>query len=85
MSVVSTSQMDSFQTFLGEQKSRGIVFATPEESVEAFRKYEQELAALKTLLEPALQQSARGEYVPFDLESVKARMFQKAADKGAAK
>ena len=74
MSLVNISQMASFQAFLGEQESRGIQFVTPEEGVEAFRKHEQELAQLRTLLAPALEQSDRGQYVPFDLEAIKARI-----------
>ena len=82
MSVTADNDMDAFNSFLLEQQAQGVVFATPEQSVQAYREYQKQLMEFQRLLEPALGQSARGETFEIDRDAFKADVLRHLAQKG---
>ncbi len=54
------TELESFHRFLTEQLERGGKDLSPEESLNAFRVCQRELARLKQDIQPAVQRSLRG-------------------------
>lgn len=68
------STIKAFHEFLGEQLAQGREFESLEDSLEAFRKYECELAAARAAIRPALDRAIRGEPgVRFDPDEIISR------------
>jgi hypothetical protein len=76
------TELDSFQYFLGQQRLQGNAFTSIDESVAAFRKYQQEVAKVRASCQPALAECDQGNYADFDFEDVKARVLSKLEAKG---
>jgi len=55
---------------------------TVEESVQAFRAYQRDLARFQRDCKPALAESARGQSQPLDVDEIIARGRQRAAAQG---
>ena len=82
MATTTLSELEAFHRFLGECLAKGQCEFSVEESVATFRAYQKELGQLREELRPALQQSARGESQPLDVEELKAEVAQALAEKG---
>lgn len=82
MTTQSSTELESFHRFLTEQLQGGYAELSPEESVKAFRAYQDDLQRLRQDVRPALQRSLQGESEPLDIEDVKARGRQRLAEKG---
>ncbi len=76
------SELESFQRFLTEQIQGGDAELSPEESVKAFRAYQDDLQRLREDIQPALERSLKGERELFDINDVKARGRKRLAKKG---
>jgi hypothetical protein len=76
------TEMEFYQHFLGQQRLQGNAFVSVDESVIAFRKYQQEIAKVRELCQPALEECDRGEYADFNFEEVKARVLSRLDAKG---
>jgi tRNA(Phe) wybutosine-synthesizing methylase Tyw3 len=72
----------AFHKFIGELLKQEKHNMTVEQSLEAFREYQQKLERLREKIRPALEQSARGESQPLDTESLKAEVTDSLAEKG---
>ncbi len=70
MATVPESEVLAFYRFLGEQIDRGENEMTVQESVEAFRAYQRDVACLRRHLAPSIEQARRGESKPLDGEAV---------------
>jgi hypothetical protein len=82
---ISQDDMQSFYEFLGRRlQGGGAGDLTPEQSVREFRAYQTELARFKEETQPALEQSARGESKPLDLDALMKRVRARLADDGIA-
>jgi len=83
MSTDTCREIETFYHFLGQQIQEGLVDLSPEECVEAFRAYQNDLERLKKELQPALDRADRGEPgLPFDAEDVKRRGRDRLAREG---
>jgi hypothetical protein len=81
---ISQNDMQSFYEFLGRRLQDGAGGLTPEESVREFRAYQTELARFKQETQLALEQSARGESKPLDLDALMRRVRARLANDGIA-
>ena len=84
MATVPESEMAAFYRFLGEQIDRGASEMTVEESVEAFRAYQRDVARLRQHLAPSIEQAKRGESKPLDAETLIERVTGRLSEKGIA-
>jgi len=75
----SSSELQLFHDFLGQQLATGGAEVSVEGAVDEFRKYQQELAEIRTKLLVAEEQSNRGESAPFDAEASKLALHQRLA------
>jgi hypothetical protein len=66
MATETLTDLELFHRFLGQEIARGNTAMTPEQSVERFEAYRRDIAKLRELLQPALEQVERGEYGPID-------------------
>ena len=82
MATQSSTELESFRRFLTEQLQGGNAKLSPEESVKAFRAYQDDLQRLRQDIQPALERSLQGESEPLDIEDVKARGRKRLAEKG---
>ena len=82
MSTETPSELEMFHGFLGQQLRDGTRDLSVEESVQAFRRYQQELQRFKTEIQPALAESQSGQSQPLDVEQIIARGMERAAKKG---
>ena len=84
MATVPESEMAAFHRFLGERIDGGPSEMTVEESVEAFRAYQRDVARLKQHLGPSIEQAKRGESKPLDAEALIERVTSRLSEKGIA-
>ncbi len=83
MSADNSSELVVFHRFLGDQIEGGSLELSPEESVQAFRAYQQDLERLRNDLKPAIDRFERGEpAIPLDIEDVKRRGRERLARQG---
>jgi hypothetical protein len=83
MATDTCREIETFYQFLGQQIQEGSVDLSPEECVEAFRAYQNDLDRLKQELQPALDRFERGEPgVSFDAEDIIRRGRQRLASEG---
>ena len=83
MATNGASELVVFHRFLGDQIESGSVNLSPEESVEAFRAYQQDLERLRNDIRPAIDRFERGEpAIPLDIEDVKRRGRERLAREG---
>ena len=82
MATHSPTELESFHRFLTGQLQGGDAELSPEESVKAFRAYQDDLQRLRQDIQPALERSLQGESEPLDIEDVKARGRKRLAEKG---
>ena len=78
----SSSELQLFHEYLGQQLATGGSANSVEGAVVEFRKYQQELAELREKLLVAEQQSERGESVPFDAEASKQALRDRLSSLG---
>jgi hypothetical protein len=67
----SSSELQLFHEFIGQRLATGAAGSSVETAVGEFRKYQQELTELRTKLQIAEGQSARGESAPYNAEETK--------------
>jgi hypothetical protein len=79
---ISQNDMQSFYDFLGRRLQNGAQGMTPEESVQEFRAYQTELARFKEETQLALEQSARGQSKPLDIDALMKRVRARLAKNG---
>ena len=82
MATGTMTELELFHRFVGENLTNGGKDLSPEESLQAFRSYQRELAGLRKAIGPSLQRSLRGESKPFDGEKIKRRVTEKLAKEG---
>lgn len=76
------NEVEAFRRFLCEELENSSAYNSLDEAVEAFRGYRRDLERFKKDIQPALEQSARGESKELDIEDVIARGMKRAADRG---
>lgn len=83
MSTQIPSELESFHQFLTDQLAAGGTGLSPEESLEAFRAHQRDLARLKRDIQPAVQRFQRGEAGrELDYDAVKQDVTQRLTEKG---
>lgn len=82
MATIPESEMAAFHRFLGEKLDLGASEMTVEESVEAFRAYQRDVARLRQRLAPSIEQARRGESKPLDAEALIERVTRRLTEKG---
>ncbi len=82
MATAPGNEVLSLFRFLGEQMNRGVSGMTVEESVEAFRAYQRDVASLRQHLAPSIEQAKRGESKPLDAETVIERVNNRLSGEG---
>ena len=82
MSTETQTDIEIFYEFLGRQLADGRKKLTPEESVQLFRAWQRDVERLRAELQPALEQSARGESEPLDAEALKKKIRDRLAEQG---
>jgi hypothetical protein len=70
MSTNQSDDLQEFHRFLGQQLKAGAT-VSPEEALSEFRERQSQLEVLRAKLQVALDESARGESAPIDVEAVK--------------
>lgn len=80
--ISTQTDLESFHKFVGGLLKQGKNKLTLKEGLAAYREYQNELKRLREELQPALEQSARGESEPLDIEAMKAEVTKKLADQG---
>ena len=80
--IETQTDLEAFHKFLGELLKKGKRKLPVEESLVAFRQYQQELERLREEIRPALEQSARGESEPLDIQKLKTEVTKSLAEKG---
>ncbi len=76
------TDLEAFHKFIGELLKKGKRKLPVEESLVAFREYQQELERLREEIRPALERSLRGESKPFDPEEMKRRVVRELEQRG---
>jgi len=84
MSIGSSNDLHNFHHFLGLRLESGPTGLSPEESVQAFRTYQQELMQLQAELKPALDRLDQGEGKEIDFEKLEQEIVQRLAKEGIA-
>ena len=80
----SSSELQLFHEYLGQQLATGGAAISVEGAVVEFRKYQQELAELREKLLVAEQQSERSESAPFNAEASKQALRDRLASLGGS-
>jgi hypothetical protein len=78
----ATTEIQIFHQFLGERLSQFGADFTPEDAVQEFRAYQEELERCRREVELAVEQSRRGESRPLDMGALKAEVRRRLAEKG---
>ena len=79
---ISSSELHAFYHFLEACLENGGETLSPEESVQAFRRHQQEFSKIKKMLADAEQSSARGESKSLDIDALKERVRTRLAERG---
>ncbi len=82
MSIGPSSDLHNFYHFLGLRIESGPIGISPEESVQAFRAYQEELIQLRAELKPALDCLDQGEGKEIDFEKLEKEIVQRLAEAG---
>ena len=80
--IETQTELEAFHKFIGELLKKGKRKLPAEESLVAFREYQQELERLRKEIRPALERSLFGESKPFDPEDIIRRAKERLAEKG---
>jgi hypothetical protein len=78
MTIDAPTELELFHDFLGKRIQTGARDLSIEESVNAFRQYQRELARFQPHLQEALTESERGDSRPLDPDDIVARGRQRA-------
>lgn len=78
----SANDFLAFHDFVGTLVNRGRYDLTPEESVSAFRAYQQQLGQFQADNQLAIEQSKQGESKPLDVEALVGRVEARVAAHG---
>ncbi len=77
------TELESFHRFLTLQLESGGKDLSPEESLDAFRAYQRDLARLKKDIQPAVERFQRGEGGrELDYDAIKQDVTQRLAERG---
>ncbi|MCH7987604.1 MAG: hypothetical protein IID46_00480 [Planctomycetes bacterium] len=76
------TDLEAFHKYVGELLKKGKRKMTVEDSLAGFREYQKDLDRLREEIRPALEQSARGESEPLDIEKLKTEVTNSLAEKG---
>ena len=76
------NDFQDFQRFLGDKLDAGDSAISLEQALQAFRAYQRDLQQFKHDTRQALEESARGESSPLDIDDVLERGKQRLAQKG---
>lgn len=79
---VTPADLQLLYEYLGRRLANGGAEITPEDSVQEFRAYQAELQQFVEQTKHAQQQSENGEATPLDLEALRERVRQRAANEG---
>jgi len=82
MSIGPSSDLHSFYHFLGLHLEGEPIGLSPEESVRAFRTYQEELSQLRSELKPALARLDRGEGKEIDFDTLEKEIVERLAKEG---
>ena len=78
------TDLEAFHKFIAELLKKGKRKLPVEESVVAFREYQQELERLREEIRPALERAAKGEGKEVDLEDILRRGRERLAKEGVS-
>ena len=78
------TDLEAFHKFVGELLKKGKRKLPLEESLVAFREYQQELERLRDEIRPALERAAKGEGKKVDLEDILRRGRERLAKEGVS-
>jgi hypothetical protein len=81
MTTGPSADLQDFHRFLGQQLDAGAT-VSPEEALSDFRERQRQLDLLRAKLQVALDESARGESAPLDVEAVKRDVRAQLASEG---
>ena len=82
MSRESQTELEAFHRFIGQQLEIERNDMSVEDSVKAFRTYQQDLEQLRADIRPALDEIERGEASELDYDALKERVGKRLADEG---
>lgn len=80
MSNVAT-ELSEFHQFIGKRLETGVAI-TPDEALEEFRRYREELERLREMIRAAEESIARGEAKPLDADALIRRVRERLALEG---
>ena len=78
------TDLEAFHKFIGELLKKGKRKLPVEESLVAFREYQQELERLREEIRPALERATKGEGKELDLEDILRRGRERLAKEGVS-
>ena len=78
------TDLEAFHKFVGELLKKGKRKLPVQESLVAFREYQQELERLREEIRPALERAAKGEGKEVDLEDILRRGRERLAKEGVS-
>ena len=76
------SELEAFRQFVGNRVDNGNSATSLEHALKEFRAYQRDLERFMRDTRESLEQSARGESKPIDIEEVVAQGRQRLAEKG---
>ena len=82
MATDQQNDFQDFQRFLGDKLDGGDSVISLEQALREFRAYQRDLQQFKNDTRQALEESARGESSPLDIDDVLERGKQRLAQKG---
>ena len=82
MSIGPSSDLHNFYHFLGLRLESGPIGLSPEESVQAFRTYQDELTQLRSELKPALDRLDQGKGKEIDFDRLEKEIVERLAKEG---
>lgn len=82
MATEPQTELQAFHRFLGQQLESQRSDMSVEDSVRAFRSYQQDLEQLRADIRPALDEIERGEASELDYDVLKVRIAGRLAEKG---
>ena len=82
MSTQPQTELEAFHRFIGQQLESQRSDLSVEDSVKAFRSYQQDLEQLRADIRPALDEIERGEASELNYDALKERVAKRLADEG---
>lgn len=82
MNTEQAAELEAFRAFVDHELGNGTSCSTVDELVAKFRDYQQDLDRFRKETESALEESARGESKPLDVDALKDRVVERLAEEG---